>query len=300
MNIANLSEAFFAHSRYMLGYSEDTIRRYATTIRLLRRMMGITTIEQSTEEAVHDFFYRGRRERQWSASTFATYRRSLVVFFRWCVRAGYLRTNPVEAIPVPRQPRALPARLTELEARRLLDYAENLPYPYRFLRYRNHAIIATFLHTGLRKNELLRLRVVDVDLDECALFVRHGKGGKDRILPISPQLAGILGSYAAERARLRKTCPEFFTSLNRDLGFTRDGLKRLVADLRVATRRHFTVHQLRHTFATLMIEGGSDIYAVSRMLGHSDIRTTTIYLAATPKHLREQVARHPLNTNAVR
>ena len=57
----------------------------------------------------------------------------------------------------------------------------------------------------------------------------------------------------------------------------------------------FTVHQLRHTFATLLLEGGCDIYSISQMLGHSDIRTTSIYLAATPEHLRIQVGKHPLN-----
>ena len=57
----------------------------------------------------------------------------------------------------------------------------------------------------------------------------------------------------------------------------------------------FTVHKLRHTFATLMLEGGCDIYSLSKMMGHSDINTTTIYLAASAEHLRSQMLKHPMN-----
>lgn len=61
------------------------------------------------------------------------------------------------------------------------------------------------------------------------------------------------------------------------------------------TKINFHTHQLRHTFATLMLEGGCDIFSLSRMMGHSDIKTTTIYLSATAKHLQEQMDKHPLN-----
>jgi site-specific recombinase XerD len=72
-------------------------------------------------------------------------------------------------------------------------------------------------------------------------------------------------------------------------------LKLLVRLVREVAGLRFGVHQLRHTFATLMLEGGCDIFAISKMLGHSDIKTTTIYLAATAEHLRAQMAKHPLN-----
>jgi site-specific recombinase XerD len=108
-------------------------------------------------------------------------------------------------------------------------------------------------------------------------------------------LAQSLKQYAEERKRLRKTCPEFFVSLNRDVGFTESGLKRLVEKMSEVSRIPFTIHKLRHTFATLMLEGGCDIYSLSRMMGHSDIKTTTIYLAASAEHLRSQIGKHPLN-----
>ena len=71
-------------------------------------------------------------------------------------------------------------------------------------------------------------------------------------------------------------------------------MKRFVRTLKDITHIEFTIHRLRHTFATLMIEGGCDIFSLSKM-GHSDITTTTIYLSTTAEHLREQIFKHPLN-----
>jgi len=126
--------------------------------------------------------------------------------------------------------------------------------------------------------------------------VRQGKGGKDRIIPISYILAQSLKKYVEERKRLNKTNPEFFSSLRNNRDFTDSGLKKLVEQVTKTSGIEFTVHKLRHTFATLMLEGGCDIYSLSKMMGHSDIKTTTIYLAASAEHLRLQMTKHPLNT----
>jgi len=196
---------------------------------------------------------------------------------------------------VPKLERKILPKLSKQDAIRLLEVVYNLPYGYTYLRYRNRAIFATFIHAGLRKKELLRLKLADVDIEGLTIFVRQGKGNRDRIIPMSFTLADILKRYLAERRRLNKTCPEFFTSLNRNTGFTDTGLKHLVLKARSASKIHFTIHKLRHTFATLMLEGGCDIYSLSRMMGHSDISTTTIYLAASAEHLRGQMMKHPLN-----
>lgn len=203
--------------------------------------------------------------------------------------------NPMENIELPKLEKRIPSKLTKQVTLKLLEVVYNYPYPYRFLRYRNHALFSMFVFAGLRKNELLHLKLTDVDIENLSIFVRQGKGNKDRIVPMSNTLAHILKRYLQERKRLNKTCPEFFASLNRNQGFTDDGLKHVVDDLKKASGISFTIHKLRHTFATLMLEGGCDIYSLSRMMGHSDIKTTTIYLSASVEHLRSQMTKHPLN-----
>lgn len=295
MDIDTLQDQFCDHSTYIRGYSPDTIRRYRSTIQLLRRRTNVREIGECTEERIREFFYRGRVERHWEANSFVTFHKSLTVFFRWCVERGYLPSSPTDGIEIPKAAKRLPQRLSKQEALRLLEIVQNYPWPYTYQRHRNHAILATFLHAGLRKKELLRLQVVDLDVANQSIFIRQGKGSKDRVVPMSSTLAGILRRYLEERTRLVKSCPEVFTSLNRDMGLTNEGLKRLVVSARRITGLRFHIHTLRHTFATLMLEGGCDIFSLSKIMGHSDIKTTTIYLAASAAHLRGQMVKHPLN-----
>ena len=294
MDLSILSEQFCDDSSVMRGYSAATIRRYKTTIKTLLLVGKITQTEACTNDRLRMFFYRGRAERKWSVGTFATYHDTLAVFFRWCVDQGHLETNPIDGIDVPKRPRPLPRGLRQEQSERLLEVVQNYPYRLGFERHRNYALFATLLLTGLRRKEVLQLHMIDVDLKGRTVFVREGKGGKDRAVPMEPTLVRILGTYSSERSRAHKTCPEFFTSLTRNTGLSNDGLKHIVSEARRMSGITFTVHQLRHTFATLMLEGGSDIFSISQMMGHSDIKTTTIYMAATPEHLRAQIAKHPL------
>jgi site-specific recombinase XerD len=201
----------------------------------------------------------------------------------------------MDDIEVPKLEKRLPPKLNKQEAMRILEVVDNYPYDSQFLRYRNYAIFATFIMAGLRKKELLSLKCTDIEIENLSIFIRQGKGNKDRVVPINYRLAEALKQYKEERRRLNKTCPEFFTSSTYDKGFTHSGLVRVLAQIRETTGITFTIHKLRHTFATLMLEGGCDIYSLSKMMGHNDIKTTTIYLAANIEHLRSQIMKHPLN-----
>jgi site-specific recombinase XerD len=295
MDIYLLAQQFYDYSNLIRGYSPKTIQRYRSSIELYCKISNIKTIQEVSEMNVRDFFIHGRSFRKWSPNTFISYHKSLLVFFRWCVEREHLKENYITNIETPKLVRSLPKKLKKEDALRLLDVVYNFPYHDPFLRYRNHAIFATFIYAGLRKSELFKLRLTDVDLENLTIFINKGKGSKDRFVPMSYTLAQLLKRYLKERQRLKKSCPEFFTSVNRNKGYTDSGLKRLVRKIKGASGIEFNIHRLRHTFATLMIEGGCDIYSLSRMMGHSDITTTTIYLSASAEHLRGEMLKHPLN-----
>ena len=294
MDIQTLSDLFCDHARYFLGYSPATLKRYRNAIGLLRKSHDLLTIGECTPDVVRAFFYRGRTEHSWTASTFLTYHKSLAVFFRWCIAQRHLETNPLDGIALPRLEKRLPARLSLQEAERMVELVGNARSGSRFQRSRNHALLTTCLYAGLRRSELLRLAVSDLDLEGRSLLVRQGKGSKDRYVPLHPVLVGVLRRYLDDRNRAGKTCAELFTSVRRNDGLTADGLRQVVKSLERTSKLRFHLHTLRHTFATLMLEGGCDIFSLSRMMGHGDIKTTTIYLAASSAHLRAQIARHPL------
>ena len=295
MHIQTLAEQFYDYSIYIKGYSKETIRSYRGAINFFCKSLEIYDINQVTEAKVRQFFMNGRINRKWKPATFLGYHKSLIVFFRFAVEKGHLTKNHIEDIETPKLEKALPKRISIQDAQKLLEYTLNYPKWDDFIRYRNHAIFATFLYAGLRKSELFKLTLHDVDLDNLTIYIRRAKGGKDRIIPMSHDLAHSLRRYLGERKKLDKTCPNFFASSHKNTGYTDSGLRRVVRTLKDVSKIEFTIHRLRHTFATMMIEGGCDIYSLSKIMGHSDITTTTIYLSATPEHLRGQLLKHPLN-----
>lgn len=295
MNIQDAAQQFYDYSLAIKGYSKATIRRYQYAINLYCKLANVREMEQVSKDNVRSLFFHGRIERKWSVNTFYIIHKSLLVFFRWCVSRGYIGTNAVEDIEKPVKEQKLPAKLNRQDAAHLLEVVYNYPYNNVFLRCRNHALFATIIYAGLRKSELLQLKFTDVDMDNRTILIRHGKGNKDRIIPISLALFESLKRYITERKKKDKTCPEFFASCIRSHVFTSDGLRHLLKKIRKASSLQFSIHHLRHTFATLMLEGGCDIYSLSKMMGHSDIKTTTIYLSASVDHLRSQISKHILN-----
>jgi site-specific recombinase XerD len=294
MEISLLAAQFCDQATYIKGHSKDTIDKYKYSISQYCNITGITSLSDASEQSVRQLFFHGRTVRGWKISTYITIHKALSVFFEWCKKNGHIGVNPVKLVELPKLEKRLPVNLSKHDALRLLEVTYNYPYRTPYDRYRNHALFATAIYAGLRKQELLKLNYTDVDISNRTIFVRQGKGRKDRIIPMSTVLADILGKYAGERSRYSKTCPEFFTSSHRNCGFSDTCTNRLVRDMRKAAGIPFSMHKLRHTFATLMLEGGCDIYSLSKMLGHSDITTTTIYLSASPEHLRSQISKHPL------
>jgi len=295
MDMSILSKKFCEYSVSMKGFSVCTIVRYRQVLKYYCNFAQINNLEEATKDNIRSLFYDGRTERAWKPNTFLHYYKTLMVFFNWCVKSGYIASNPMVDIEVPRLEKKLPSKLTKQEAMKILEIIYNYPWDSSFLRHRNYAIFSTFLFAGLRKQELLNLKFMDVDIENQFLFIRQGKGNKDRVIPISFSLAQGLKNYVAERVKLKKTCPQFFASLNNNVGLSKSGLRNLIEKIKISSNIDFAAHKLRHTFATLMLEGGCDIYSLSKMMGHSDIKTTTIYSYASIEHLRGEMTKHPLN-----
>lgn len=294
MDILETYEIYGSYIVAIRNCTELTVKNGRRMVKIFVRETGITEIKQVNEHLVRDYFLRGRIEKKWMPNTFISHHKSLNVFWKWCVKQGYADINPFGDIEKPRQQKKVPRRLTKNQAQILLETALNMRVRYKFQRYRNYALIATMLFTGLRRCEVLNLKMAHVDLDSGLLRVVQGKGQKDRNLPINCSLRPILQRYLKERDRLEKTTEYFFASTSKNVGFSEKGFNKLIALLRKKTKLDFSGHSLRHTFATLMLEGGCDIYTLSKLMGHADITTTTIYLSTTTKHLEGSIEKHPL------
>lgn len=293
-HINQLHQHFCEYSLTFKGNTPRTIQWFQNDFRWFQRYANIEDIKQLTKQLVESWIYKGKLEHNWSARTIYLRLQSLSLFLDWCVNEEIIEDNPCKRIPKPKLPKSLPKSLTEDQVEKLMDWTRNFPYTYKFERIRSIAIISTFIYTGIRKAEMLNLKFADVDLENKTLFVRLGKCSKDRLIPLHSSLIEILNDYVKDRKRLKRCCPYFFTSLIRDEKMGESAIKRLFDKLRTKSGIYFYPHLLRHTFATLMLEGGCNLYALSKMLGHSDIKTTTIYLGASKAHLQEQITMHPI------
>ena len=148
----------------------------------------------------------------------------------------------------------------------------------------------------LRRAEVRGLRVGDVDLKSGWLKVRNGKGVKDRLIPLLPAAGEIISDWLEFRPEVahdylrtgREGKPLSVKGIMRafELAKRRSGL----------VREGVTLHTLRHTFASLLLQEGCDLVSIKEMLGHADLATTSIYLHVCAPHLQAAVALHPLRT----
>lgn len=296
MDIKDLHNQFCEYQITIRNFNKTTIRNYRASFNLLLTMFPhLERIEQVSVHDINRFFFLGRSERDWKPVTFITHHKNLAVFFKWCVKQGYLVDNPTKDIEKPKLEKRLPKALNKQQAMHILQTVMVLPTSHEMVRTRNHAMFATFLYCGLRKGEVLNLKMQQVDLMNMTIFVNQGKGNKDRMVPIPYPLKVILERFMVERNKLHKYTEDFFVSLTHDSGISDSTLKRLTDAVQEESGIKFHLHMLRHTFATLMLEGGCDIYSLSKMMGHADISTTTIYLSASVEHMRSQILKHPLN-----
>ena len=288
-------------------YSEETVKGVYSDLSWLLRYLerqGIDRIADVTTEILEDYSLCLRRQRNTphedrKISLAQVMHRlfSAKQFFGWLLEQMIILINPAEDLEMPRLPVSLPQTiLTQKEAQRLMD-APELRSP---IGYRDKAILEVLYSTGIRVSELFRLKVTDFDPKIRTLFVRQGKGGKDRILPLPMIAAGYLKEYI-ERVR-----PKFIKTLKHDDGvlfLTYTGcslsIDRMTDIFRRTTKaagidKRVTAMVLRHTIASHLLENGMDIRYIQEFMGHERLSTTQIYSKVTLHGLRKMYNKsHP-------
>lgn len=219
----------------------------------------------------------------------------LRVWFRWMAREHYILHNPASELELPRTGFRLPkAVLTAQEAELVLQQ----PNVNDVLGLRDRALLETLYTTGMRRLELSRLKVYDLDLERGTVFIRLGKGNKDRIIPLGERAVLWVRKYLEQARPQLASEPDDRTVFLSNAGevFSLDHLSDLVRTHIEAANigKQGACHLFRHTMATLMLEGGADIRFIQAMLGHADLKTTQIYTHVAIRQLKEiHSATHP-------
>ena len=242
----------------------------------------------------HLYYYRQADGRPLNATSQNRYLTSVRQFFKWLTQQNHLLYNPASELVFIRANQNLPVVLSVEEVDNLLNQPD-LGVPAGL---RDRAMLEVLYATGLRRSELCHLAVHDVSLAQRTLYVRQGKGGKDRIVPLGERACYWLHRYLLDvRPQLLLDVKEQCLFLNdygeafRDskLG---DRVKRYM--IAAGIRAPGSCHLLRHAMATHMLENGAELRFIQAILGHADYRSTQIYTHVSIRKLHEiHAATHP-------
>jgi integrase/recombinase XerD len=286
------------------NYAETTVAcrvRYLAYFARFCHREGIDDPSEVTFELLQGhqrqlFEHRKRGGEPLAAATQAQRLVPVIHFFTWLRRSGRVGANPASDLLMPKPDRRLPeATLSSVEMGQLLA-APDISRP---LGLRDRAVLEVFYSCALRRAELIALTIHDVDFDRGTVFVRSGKGAKDRYVPIGERALFWLRLYLElVRPRFASAASDsrelFLSSVGTPL--CADWLSRRVRGYLAAAgiEKKGSCHLLRHTVATLMLEGGADIRYVAEMLGHARLETTQRYTRVSIDRLRlVHAAAHP-------
>jgi len=298
MKLSDLFKEFTDYAILERCLEPTTILWYRNSIksfyRFLRRRVLPADLNALNTQTLREFFIYQRQLGN-APRSLLNLMGAIKSFCVFLVKRGYLPNNPLDGIEKPKLGRRLPEFLDEEEARELLRACIGLKREYKNRYVRDIAIVALFLFTGIRKKELLDLKLHNLNLERG--FIKVYAKNKERIVPLNEAAVAFIKDYLKVRPE-RTVDNVFVSSCKRNKALTSAGLYELFSDLRkvVKFHKHVSPQILRHTFCTLMLRNGVNLRDIQLLVGHSDISTTArFYLGCDHQQLKGAVDRHPLN-----
>lgn len=283
-------DAFLKHLEWEKRCSPHTLLAYQTDLKQLSVFLADTyEIEQPKDIA-------SAHLRAWMVSLLAAncaprsiHRKISAVntWFRFLQQRGEVAQNPCAHLLLPKVGKRLPATVEAPLLDTLLSCAE---FGNGFAAERDRTLLELLYQTGLRRSELIQLRLQDVDTDQRVIRVAFGKGGKERLAPFGPSLEQQLRAYLAAR---QETFPQALSDrlLLTDKGeplydkYVYNKVRHYLSWVTAQEQRG--PHVLRHSFATHLSDHGADLNAIKSLLGHSSLGATQIYVHNSVERLRQ-------------
>jgi len=243
------------------GFSPNTQQAYLHQVTSLARFFGRAP-DTFTLEEIHTYQLYVTRERKIATSSLTQIVSALRFFYGVTCNKDW----DIERIPYPKKKHRLPVVMNQTELLRLFAAVEN---------FKHRTILMTLYAAGLRVSEVVCLRVSDIDSQRMMIFVHQGKGRKDRYVTLSHRLLGVLREYW----KLERPMPWLFPGQDDRRPLTRSSVHQFFKKgvRKAAIIKPITVHSIRHSYATHLLESGVDIRKIQLLLGHRSLRSTQVY-----------------------
>ena len=256
-----------------LNYSQATVRAYLLAVSQFAEFFHRPP-DQLGPDHIRRFQCYLLQEKKLSPRTVVQRVAALRFLFVKTLKRHYM----LEHIPFPKAVRRLPIVLSPEEVGRLIDSASNLLH---------RTMLMTLYSTGVRRAELCRLQVCDIDSQRKLIHIRAGKGGRDRDVPLTPKLLETLREYWRWMKPKTYLFPGTIKNWRADVPIS-DKIPWHAcreAAQRAGITKHVAPHTLRHCFATHLLEAGADLRTIQVLLGHAKLEHTIVYLHLSQKHL---------------
>lgn len=251
------------------GYSNSTVKTYIACLTYFKKYFYKIEIDHLTKDDIIEYlFYLIKNN--YSKSTQNQHINAIKFYFEKCLgkkREYYL-------IERPKKEKKLPTVLSKNEIQLLFGNTHNL---------KHLTILAVIYSCGLRISELINISLNDIDNNRMIIHIRKGKGNKDRQVQLTNQLLVLLRKY------YKKYLPVNYLIVGQNGGkYSTTSIQKIIkkSALKARIYKKVTPHTLRHSFATHLLENGTDIRFIQKILGHSDIKTTQIYTHVSNAHLK--------------
>lgn len=284
-NMRELVISFLDYLSLECGLSKNTVLAYRNDLRKFMGFLDKWGIERPEDlKTEHlNLYMSAEKERGLNVNSVSRNLSAIKHFYKFLVMDGHLRKDVLAGVDAPKLWKRLPEVLHCREVEKLLE-SPPLERPYG---WRDRAILEVMYATGARASETTSLNMVDVNMEGG--YIRcHGKGNKERIVPLGTKAREVLTRYLnGSRPKLdRGRCEAvFLTRAGRPL--RREDVWRIVKNhARKAGVKEISPHSLRHSFATHLLERGADLRSVQEMLGHANIATTQTYTHIERQHLK--------------
>ena len=290
-------KAQFLQAMQMRNHSERTLEKWNHTLDRFCdwcELRSITDPAQLTKHLMaayqrYLFHYRQpRNNKPLHFRTQVSYLGSVRSWCRWMVKAQILAENPTSELEFPKLDRDLPMRMLSEEE---LERTFAVPDVTRPLGLRDRAMLETFYSTAIRCSELMQLNLYDVDAGRGIVTIHHGKGRKDRVVPVGARALAWIDRYIETvRPQLVEQTNELALFVSyRGRRFGRNNISGIVRGYftRAGIQQPGSCHLFRHTAVTLMLEHGADLRSLQLLLGHVRLDTTQVYTHVSIRRLKE-------------
>lgn len=255
----------------MMRYSESTVRNYCSAIKEFIHYHNGKEIDLLKQADIEKFLLYITEDRNVSTSYHNISISAIKFYYEKVLQQGQVTYH----INRPRREKLLPEVLSEEEIRLILSVVDNL---------KHRCILMTIYSGGLRLSEVVGLRVSDIDSQRMLIFIKGAKGNKDRYTILSKELLRWLREYY-KRERPPEWLFEGVTGGQYSMRSVQNIMKEAVR--KAGVKKHATVHTLRHSFATHMLENGTDLRYIQNLLGHNSSKTTEIYTHITTRGMEQ-------------